>query len=259
MLVERLGHRGQEGLGQAELAGVEGGQGLIDDLVDEAHGGVGLEGPPAREDLVEDHPHRPHVGAGVHLGALEKLRRDVARGAQHHARLRQVRVAEPGDPEIEDLHDPVGRDEDVGGLHVPMDDAHLVGEVEAAAHVDDHPDLLLEGEAAGVVDGPAELLAVDELHGDVAGGLALAVLLDLADLEDGDDVRVVELRRRPGLALESLDRILPPHQGRRDHLERHRPVEERVVGLVDLPHGPLAELGQVLELSELLPQLQGHL
>ena len=199
-------HRG-EGLRQAQGLRVEGGERLVHDPVDEARDGGRLEGPAPREHLVEDHPHRPHVGVVVHLRPLHELGGEVARRPQHHARLGQVRVgrlraAEAGDAEVEDLDRPVAGQPDVGRLHVAVDDPHLVREVEAPADVHHHPDPLLEGEAVRRGHGLAEVHPLDELHGDVVRAL------DLAELEDRDDVRVLQPGGGPRLALEAGEGVL---------------------------------------------------
>ena len=124
------------------------------DPVDEARDGGRLEGPAPREHLVEDDPHRPHVGAVVDLRPLHELGGDVARGAEHEARLGQVRVgrlraAKRAMPKSTILTVAVAGQPDVGRLHVAVEDPLLVREVEAAADVDHHADLLLDGEAVG--------------------------------------------------------------------------------------------------------------
>ena len=81
-----------------------------------------------------------------------------------------------------------------------------------------------------------EVAALEELHGHVDE----AVLL--AEVEDGDDVRVVELGGRLGLALEAAAEVGLGGEGRGDRLDRDEAVQERVLGLVDLAHRALADL-----------------
>ena len=52
---------------------------------------------------------------------------------------------------------------------------------------------------------------------------------------------VVELGRGLGLALEAAPEVRVGGEGRRDRLDRHVPVQERVLGLVDLAHRALAD------------------
>ena len=96
------------------------------------------------------------------------------------------------------------------------------------------------------VEHAVEPLALDELH-DVIGRLAL-----LADAEDWHDVGVVELRRGPGLALES-----PAGPGVAEHLrgqdlERHMPPQRDLLGLVDDAHPAPADLADDAVVAELL-------
>src|SRR5262249_50543674 len=55
---------------------------------------------------------------------------------------------------------------------------------------------------------------------------------DLVRVVGGDNVRVVEPRRRPDLALERLPGGRGPGQVRVEHLDRHRPVHRSVLGPV---------------------------
>ena len=108
---------------------------------------LALEGTPARQHFVEHAAERPHVAALVGRASLRLLRRHVARRAEqradagHHRRrsdrrrLREVRAsvgAGLGRPrqlrqaEVEHLDHAVGRDLDVGGFQVAVDDAVLV-------------------------------------------------------------------------------------------------------------------------------------
>ena len=73
-------------------------------------------------------------------------------------------------------------------------------------------------------------MAVDELHDDEVGAGVLA------PVEDRDDVRVAQLGRRLGLSAEALDEGRIDAQLGEEDLERHRPVEQLVVGPVDLGH-----------------------
>ncbi len=93
-----------------------------------------------------------------------------------------------------------------------------------------------------------EAFPVDVLHDDevdAAGG---------GDVVDGDDVRVGERRRGPGLAEKT-----PPPDGvlgllLRQELQRHEPVQEDVPRLVDDAHAPRAQLLDDLVVGECTPQ-----
>jgi hypothetical protein len=87
-----------------------------------------------------------------------------------------------------------------------------------------------------VADHPVEPTSFDPLHRIVAEAA------DLADVEDRHDVRVVQTRGGAGLVQE------PATAGRvgrgvpAQHLERDRPVEAHVYGLVHHAHAAAAEL-----------------
>ena len=95
-----------------------------------------------------------------------------------------------------------------------------------------------------VVDGVAQVLALEELHRHVEE----AVLLP--EVVHGDDVRVVEKRRRLRLALEALQGLVAGGDPGGERLQGHEPVEDRVLGLVDLAHRAAAELADDLVLSD---------
>ena len=78
----------------------------------------------------------------------------------------------------------------------------------------------------------------DELHDDVRRAVVLA------DVEDGDGVRVIERRRGARLAEEAGRRPSPRWRvAVGDDLERDAPLEPRVVGAVDAAHAALPEDG----------------
>jgi hypothetical protein len=83
-----------------------------------------------------------------------------------------------------------------------------------------------------------EPLALDELH-DV-----IVQPVGLADAEDRHDVRVVQPRRRLGLAAEAPQALLVQQGGAGQDLEGHVPAEGRLLRLVDDAHAAAAHLAQ---------------
>ncbi len=63
-------------------------------------------------------------------------------------------------------------------------------------------------------------------------------------------MRVVEQRDRLGLVLEPSQLVVRGQCGRPDHLERDRPVEADLAGLVDDPHAAAADLADQLVVAE---------
>ena len=79
-------------------------------------------------------------------------------------------------------------------------------------------------------------LPLDVLHGDVGPVLALA------DLVDDADVRVVQRRGRLGLDEEALLELGLVHEVRGEELQGHGSLELEVLGLVDDTHTAVADL-----------------
>ena len=175
----------------------------------------------AGDELVRGEPIRILIGARVDLVPGELLGRHVARRPQDLALLRAEahRRDGLGEPEIEHLDDPVVDDHDVRRLHVAVDDARLVGGRGRARHVDE-PGELSRRRHAVVPHVGQQRHAGDEHHHDVEDALRLA------DVVDGDGVRVGEPSRGAGLAEEPGDCLVVPAIGAK-HLERD-PISDSI-------------------------------
>ena len=97
------------------------------------------------------------------------------------------------------------------------------------------------GTRPGAGDHALQADAVDELHGEVAHPVGLA------DVVDGDDVRVLELGRDLRLALEAIDQLVHARPGRgqpleADGLDGHHAAQDLVLGLVHGAEGARAQL-----------------
>ena len=158
----------------------------------------------ARVRRLPAHLLRRHVAdrAEDHAGAGAGRDGGLFAGRGAFVGTRQLREAE-----VEDLHAPVVGDEQVLGLQVAMDDALVVRGREAV------------GDLHGVVDGLAhrqraraepiaQRLALEQLRDDVRR----AVLL--ADVVDGEDVRMIERGGRLRLLLEAAEAIGVRGEGR---------------------------------------------
>ena len=152
-----------------------------------------------------------------------------------------VVVFDLADAEVDDLHE-VGLavlvdDEDVGRLHVAVDDAGRVGGLQGAEGLQGEMDGAhgLHAAAEALEELP-EVEAVEELHDEVRGAVGQA-----ADVVDLHDVVAVDLRRGDPLVHEALDRAVERHDGRAHELERHRRAPDEVRGLRDGAHPALAE------------------
>ena len=160
--------------------------------------GTAGEGRRAGEHLVEHGAEREQVRARVGRRALDALGCDVAGGAEQRLRERGAvllgqqavgdgAAAQPGEAEVEDLHAPVGGEDDVRRLEVVVQDRAGVGGRESLCDLDrDLDGPTLRQPAAG--EPLLQRLALDELEHDV-GHVALA-----ADVVDADDRGVVDRR-----------------------------------------------------------------
>ncbi len=234
VLFQALGHDRSQvfrdvGSGLAQGLGV-----FLDDLDQDAGEVASAERRHARDQLVEHDAQAVDVGAPVERAPLGLLGGDVGRGAADHAGTGEAHlVLLHGETEV----DHVGVEaagllacqQDVPRLQVAVDQPRPVGGVNGPRHVPQEPDLVLQRQLLGQLPQAA---AVDELHGDVGAPLDLADLVDLAD------VRVVHPRLGPGLAQEALGLRSPVPV---EELERHPAAERGVERLADGAHAARAE------------------
>ena len=105
--------------------------------------------------------------------------------------------------------------------------------------------ILLIAQAAKLRDQRGEALPLDELHRVIVDA-ALA-----ADRMHRHDPLVLHVCGRQRLGLETLEAARVDGRGERQDLERDPPPERNLLGLVDDPHPPPADLAQEAEVAEL--------
>ncbi|MNS73448.1 hypothetical protein D3C72_1068910 [compost metagenome] len=144
--------------------------------------------------------------------------------------------------EVHQLDAAVVEQNDVVRLDVAVDDAVGVGVVQGAADLGADVDELLDAEGLAHVDVVLEGLALEQLH---HHEVALAFL---EVVEDADDVGVLELAGRLGLALEARDDVFflvglhqPAH---RQLLDGHLAAEPVILGEVNHAHAAPTELAE---------------
>ncbi len=223
------------------------------DGVEDGVGGVAGEGKFAAEHLVEDDAAGPEIGAVVDLLAENLLGRHVADGAYDDAGFgeRLGDVWPLGQAEVDDLDLVAGADHQVGRLDVAMDDAVLVGVMQAGEQ--------LGGEVGG--SGEIERAAVDS----VGQGFAVVVAHDeddlavgeLFDVMDAADVGVVEDRGGARLLKQTVLLRRVGEHGRSEGLERDEAMEKEVFGLVDDARGTAAEVLEDLVVRDGLAFMHG--
>ena len=109
----------------------------------------------------------------------------------------RFRLADLGQPEVQDLGFAVPGDEDVGRFDVPVDDLRCMGRSERVRHLQSDLDHALDRKRPAP-DPVLEGLALHQLHHEER------LTFVLADVVDRADVGVVERRGGPGLRLEPL-------------------------------------------------------
>ena len=134
-----------------------------------------------------------------------------------------------------------------------MHDAALVREAEAVGDLQRDLDRFVGGEPL-VLQPRAQVRAFEQLHRQERE-VAL-----LAEVEGGDDVRVVELARGPRLQGEALLVFLAVLDvvGEQDRLQRDHAVERRILGAVHHAHRAAAELADDLVAADLRLLLPAH-
>jgi hypothetical protein len=141
-----------------------------------------------------------------------------------------------GQAEVEHLHRAIGSNLDVGRLQVAMDDPLLVRRLECFRNLPRDWQRLVNGNRP-VRDSFGERRSFDQLHDQRADTVRLFQAIDLRD------VRVIELRQRPGLALEARQALGVVGKGVGQNLDSDFASEVPVGGAVHLAHPAFANQG----------------
>ena len=197
---------------------------------------LSLKRQATRHHLVEHHSQRPKVGAAICLLSHCLFGGHIRGRTQDGGRLGELRsLGELCEAEVHDLDLALRRHHQVGAFDVTMDDALVVGGLQALGGLDRNVQCLVELERT-VGDLILHRVAFEVGHGEEC------LSLGLVDLVNRADVGVVELCRRFGFALETLPALFVAQQMRRQEFERHGPIEFRIFGLVNNTHPTFAEL-----------------
>ena len=137
-----------------------------------------------------------------------------------------------------------GRDQQVGRLHVAVDDAALVGLQQRAGGLDDVLQRLLPAQRPLSLQPIGQGLAAHVLHGEVGRPL------ELADVVDVHHVGVLQARLGARLQHQAFDQVGAAAQLAPQDLDGHRPLQAEVVGQVDRAHPALAQQRPDLEVID---------
>ena len=223
---------------------------FVGDLVEDRHQVVGVERPPAREQLVEHAADAEEVAPPVDLRSLHLLRGHVVGGAHDVAGARHGGGGQARHAEVHDLHRAVLVDEDVGGLDVAVHDAGLVRVGQPGQDLHDDRHLPVVGHRRRRSHRLLEVLPLEQLHGDVGRAVGVG-----AEVEDRDHVGVGHLRHGLGFPREALDQLGVVGNLRHHDLEGHVALEDGVVGEVHHSHRALADRPDDLVLADASGQL----
>jgi hypothetical protein len=187
--------------------------------------------------LHQDQRQRVDVGAGVD-DAPHLLGGGVAGGAEHGpGGLRPAGLGQrPGQAEVGQPGGAVLVEEEVGRLHVAVDEPPGVGVVEAGGDLAADGGGLGRGQSVAPVEEAPEAAALEEFE-DHEWRLVFAPVVD------SDDVGVVQGRRHLRLGAEAAEEPGVVGQGGVKDLDGHLPLEPHVPGRVDAPAGPRPQGG----------------
>ncbi len=188
--------------------------------------------------LVADNGKRVHVAGRRSLLAERLFRRDVVRGAHHHAGAGdRGGVRGLGDAEVGQLHRAVGPDHDVARLDVAVHVTAFVRGLQREAGLLQDVQGLLGGEAVVLGQDRGQRLALDQLHHQVRGVLRpVRQRGGLAVVVHGGDAGVVERCGRASLGAEAVQELGVAAQLRLEHLHRDPAVQSGVRGVPHLTH-----------------------
>jgi len=182
------------------------------------------EGAAPREELVSHDRQRVDIAGRTRGLALGLLRREVVRRAEDLAGLGHRGAGEgAGDAEVGEPGIAVVVDDDVRGLHVPVDHSRVVRRLERQRPLVEDIGDLIGAEWRPLLDDRRQGLALDELHDEVCRSGTFAEVVHRGD------VGVLQARAVSGLGAEPLEEALVVSGVGTQHLDGDM-AHQRLVG-----------------------------
>jgi hypothetical protein len=208
-------------------------------MQNDSHWSVRLKWRMSRKKLEEQAGEGVQIGRLRHWSTLSLLGSHVFRRAQNRPGGRVVDRSRSAarDPEIGKRDAVPVANNDVGGLHIAMDNSSSMGIVHCGAHLFGDTERPGRGQRAILTQHIIEGRSPEELHHDILCSL------DFTDIMDGDDVGVMQQRRRSRLGEEPLAESWLAGQPTRQDLERDLTAKTWLDGTIDDTHAAAADLG----------------
>jgi hypothetical protein len=202
----------------------------IQDGVEERRRLAHAEGQRSGQRLEQHHTKSIDVGGGRGAPAAGHFGRHVGQRPQHFLGVGDAGgAADAREAEIQHIDAPVARDHDVAAADVAMDGAASVGVPERLGGGDADAHTL--GDVQGSFGDPlAHGLTVDQRERDVDATFGFS------GIEHRGDPGVLERAGESGLLEEALARSRGRHVALGEHLERHVPAEELILGSPNRGH-----------------------
>jgi hypothetical protein len=192
-----------------------------------------MEGPNASRHLVENDTQREEVGTAVLQMAENLFRGEIGRSSEQISAAGGLR-GKAGNAEIAELHLMFGSYENIGGLHVAMNDIGAMGLAECGGEISRPHGDSRKRQRAGVERG-FQRFALNVFHDEIRR----AVLVG-ANIEKGHDVGMREATDNLGFTEELLLEIAGAKTLKKGFYSDGAP-DESVAGFIDTAGGARAE------------------
>ena len=202
---------------------------LLKMLDGNGHCALPVKGNPARNHLIHGDTQRIDIALGVTVAAPHLLGRAVVHGA-HHIGADGIGRGSSGNTEIRKLHLSVYGNDNILGLHIPMDDAAVVGGLQSQRHLDSDAGGLADTQLALSGDVILQGDSFHQLHDNIVNSIVLPHIVHINDIGMG------EAGRRLGLPLELVHKVCISAELSLHNLESHHTVQLVILGLIDISH-----------------------